>query len=195
MVEWAAQAHRVVRAVAAVDADRANRERDSVFGAWHAPRPFPKILEAIMKRKMRFFWTLGGAALILILGTAFSVASGQSASSQTAPAVTPEQQKQLDQLRQLEDQLQKDRNALHQSIAQNGWDSEQTDAAQDQLIRDRMEYRKLRRSLRSAGIPVPPSSAMGAGTWGNGPGPRAGDMRRGAHRGHRCADCACPCCN
>jgi uncharacterized protein YlxW (UPF0749 family) len=147
-----------------------------------------------MKKDMRWGWAVAGTALILFLGTTFLVASGQSVGSQTAPTVTPEQQKQLDQLKQLEAQLQKDRDAVHQAITQYGWDSERTDAAQDQLVRDRMEYRKLRRSLRSAGVAVPPPAGMGAGTWGNGPGPMAGHMHHRGNGGPHCADCDCPCC-
>jgi uncharacterized protein YlxW (UPF0749 family) len=147
-----------------------------------------------MKKDMRWVWAVAEIALILFLGTAFSVASGQSVGSQTAPTVTPEQQKQLDQLKQLEPQLQKDREALHQAIAQYGWDSEQTDAAQDQLVRDRMEYRKLRRSLRSAGVPVVPPAGMGSRMWGIGPGLRAGGMHHRGHGGRHCADCNCSCC-
>jgi len=147
-----------------------------------------------MKKDMRWVWGVAGTALILCLGTPFSVVSGQSAGSQTAPTVTPEQQKQLDQLKQLEAQLQKDRDAMHQAITQFGWDSEQTDAAQDQLVRDRMEYRKLRRSLRSTGVPVPPPAGMGAGMGGSRPGPMAGRMHHRGHGGHHCADCDCSCC-
>jgi hypothetical protein len=49
---------------------------------------------------------------------------------------------------------------VHAAITQHGWDSDQTDAARNQLFSDRQEYRKIRRSLRAAGVAVPPSAGM-----------------------------------
>jgi predicted phage gp36 major capsid-like protein len=141
--------------------------------------------------------------LIAILGVtmlvALTVAAAQSSSAnpQAAPQVTAEQQKQLDQLSQLQEQLQKDRDAVHAAITQYGWDSDQTDAAQDQLSRDRADYRKQRRSLRSAGVAVPPPAGMGqrafrSGPGGNCPGCGAGYMRHRG-RGNHGRMCNCPC--
>jgi hypothetical protein len=105
--------------------------------------------------------------LAATLGTVLLVASwaagqtpSQSADPQPAQKLSAEQQKQLDHLKQLEEQLRKDREALHAAITQHSWDSDQTDAATDQLFRDRQEYRQTRRSLRTAGVAVPPSTGM-----------------------------------
>ncbi len=132
-------------------------------------------------------------AVMLVVGLGISIAFAQSSDPQApAPQATAEQQKQLDQLKQLEDQLVKDRTALHDAIAKYGWDSDQTDAATDQLSRDRTQYRQLRRALRQAGVAVPPPAGFGpqAGR-GMGPGgPRGGRaMRHGAANG----TCNCPC--
>jgi hypothetical protein len=96
-------------------------------------------------------------------------------------------------LNQLDEQLQKDRHTLHQAITQRGWDSEQVDVAQENLFRDREEYRKLRRSLRAAGVAVPPISGFGPGMGAPGPGVAPG--RRSGGGPHQ--DCPylpdCPC--
>jgi len=134
------------------------------------------------------------AAFVLVVSGAFSLASGQAADNQPVPKFAPEQQKQIERLGQLGDQLQKDRAALHQAVNQYGWDSEQTDAAQEQLQRDRMEYRRLRRALRAAGVPVPPPAGMGAGAGRGGSGLMGGRMKPRARGGHHCADCGCRCC-
>ena len=153
-----------------------------------------------MKKDMRWVWAVAATALILFLATAFSVASGQSVGSQNTPTVAPEQQKQLDQLKQMEARLQKDRDALHQAITQHGWDSDQVDAAQEQLSQDRTEYRKLRRSLQQAGVAVPPPTGFGPGGMGAGKGMGPGRGMRGGRgdccgRGHHgCQECDCPCC-
>ena len=145
-----------------------------------------------MKRISYWLMAVSLAAFLVMVSGAGSSASGQAENTPPAVNVTPEQQKQLDQLNQREAQLQNDRDAMHSAITQYGWDSEQADAAQDQLVRDRMEYRKLRRSLRSAGVPVPPPTGMGAGPGDN----RAmsGRMMRQGRGGHHCAGCTCPCC-
>jgi hypothetical protein len=139
-------------------------------------------------------WVLGTlvTVLMLVVGSGFSRSFAQTADPQVAPKVTAEQQRQLDQLKQLEDQLQKDREALHTAITQYGWDSEQVDEAQENLLRDRVEYRKLRRSLRAAGVAVPPPSGIGTGPRGGREGRWAG---RRHYRGHGCHHCGdCPCC-
>lgn len=132
---------------------------------------------------------LGG----VLLGIAVVWASAQSPAPQATPKVTSEQQKQLDRLNQLDEQLQKDRDALHQAVTQYGWDSDQVDTAQEKLFRDREEYRKLRRSLRAAGVAVPPASGFGPGPGAPGGGGRPG---RGPG-GHPQYDCPympdCPC--
>jgi hypothetical protein len=147
-----------------------------------------------MKKSSRLITAISLAGLLIVLGGAFSLAAGQAVDNQPIPKVAPEQQKQLEQLRQLGDQLQKDRAALHQAIDQYGWDSEQTDAAQEQLQRDRMEYRGLRRSLRAAGVPVPAPAGMSAGPGPGGSGPMAGRMKPCGRSGRHCANCACRCC-
>jgi len=145
-----------------------------------------------MKKISYWVMAVSLAAFLVMASGAGSSASGQAGNTQPALKVTPEQQKQLDQLNQLEEQLQKDRDAMHNAITQYGWDSDQTDAAQEQLVRDRAEYRTLRRSLRFAGVPVPPPTGMGAGPGGN----RAtsGRMLRHGRGGSRGAGCNCPCC-
>lgn len=145
--------------------------------------------------KQRFSWKLtallGGAMLV-----ALTVAAAQSSSANppAAPQVTAEQQKQLDQL---QEQLQKDRDAVHAAITQYGWDSNQTDAAREQLFRDRAEYRKVRRSLRFAGVAVAPPAGMGQRAFRRGPGRNyagcgAGHMRQQGRR-HQGRMCRCPC--
>ncbi|MFB3922724.1 MAG: hypothetical protein ACE145_13450 [Terriglobia bacterium] len=132
--------------------------------------------------------------LVLIAGPSTS-ASGQTNNTQATPKANIGQQKQLDELMRLDVQLQKDRDELHQAITQSGWDSEQTDAAQQKLEKHRAEYRQLRRSLRSAGVAVPPPSGFAAGPAGGGPRTMAGrGMHHGAGRQHGCAGCDCPCC-
>ena len=147
--------------------------------------------------KQRFSWKLtailGGTMLV-----ALTVAAAQSSSvnPQAAQQVTAEQRRQLDQLNQLQERLEKDRDAVHAAITQYGWDSDQTDAAQDQLSRDRTEYRKLRRSLRATGVAVPPPTGMGmraGGPGGDRPGRRAGRMSRAGRGHHRGGMCNCPC--
>jgi hypothetical protein len=146
----------------------------------------------------RFPWKLttllGGAMLV-----ALTVAAAQSSSANppAAPQVTAEQQKQLDQLNQLQEQLPKDRDAVHAAITQYGWDSDQTDAAQEQLFRDRAEHRKLRRSLRSAGVAVPPPAGMGQRAFRPGHGRNCPGCGPGYFRGRGCRHhgrmCGCPC--
>ena len=153
-----------------------------------------------MKRS-HFFTAAALGTALLITGWALSSARGQSRDPQSAPKLSAEQQKQLDQLQQLERQLQKDREAVHAAITDFGWDSDQVDEAQEQLFRDREEYRKLRRSLRSAGVPVPPPAGFGRGgnapgygfNYGPSPGQRydRGYRGHGRHHGYRHH---CPCC-
>lgn len=124
--------------------------------------------------------TLG--ALLLVAGPAGAQTAAQPTDPQPAQKLSTEQQKQLDHLKQLEEQLMKDREAVHAAVTQYGWDSEQTDAARERLFRDRQEYRKLRRSLRAAGVDVPPPAGLGRGAgraarrWG-GPGWPGGSFR------------------
>ncbi len=140
----------------------------------------------------------GLAAALVVGGWMASRAVAQTATKAGDKQATAEQQKQLDQLQQLEGQLEKDRTAVHAAIAEHGWDSDEVDAAREQLIRDRTQYRQLRRSLVASGIAVPAPKGMGAGPGPmGGPGPMAGrgqggprgrSMRHGA-----CCD-SCPCC-
>ena len=135
--------------------------------------------------------TLGA---LLVAGSAVPQTAAQSADPQAAPKLSAEQQKQLEHLKQLEEQLRKDREAVHSAIAQNGWDSDQTDAARNQLFRDRQEYRQARRSLRAAGVDVPPPAGLGRGTgraarrWA-----REGGHWRGACPRHAWRMRHCPC--
>lgn len=118
--------------------------------------------------------TLG--AVLLVTGWAAGQTAAQRADPQPTKKASAEQQKQLDRLKQLEAQLTKDREAVHAAITQHGWDSDQTDAARGQLFRDRQEYRQTRRSLRTAGVAVPPSAGM---AWQAGPGRGRGYGLRG----------------
>lgn len=126
-----------------------------------------------------------GAALLIASWT-IPKAVGQSPNPQAAPQATADQQKLLDQLKALEDQLQKDREAVHAVITEFGWDSDQADAAQEKLFQTRSEYRSLRRSLRSQGVAVPPPAGMGQRGFRSGPGRGTWDgPRRGGRHGHR----------
>jgi len=134
--------------------------------------------------KQRGTVTLALAFLISLAGGSIVTnwVRAQSTSPQKSPQATaqidPHLQKQLDRLKQLDQQLQKDREALHISIDKHGWNSEETDAAWAQLFEDRQEYRILRRSLRAAGVSVTPSTGQGDGLG------RGGTMRSGpGHHG------------
>jgi predicted negative regulator of RcsB-dependent stress response len=128
--------------------------------------------------------------LLFFAGWAVPQAGSQAASATDQPAVTVEQQKQLDQLRQLEDQLANDRAAVHEAIGKYGFDSDQVDAAREQLIRDRAQYREMRRSLVAAGVTVPQARGMGYGRSMAGQG-RMGMRGRGMRGGR--GQCQCPC--
>lgn len=147
-------------------------------------------------------------ALVIIAATWLAAAgSAQTAEPQaTEPKLTAEQRKQLDHLKQLEGQLEKARAALHAAITEYGWDSEAADEAQENLFRLRQEYRRQRRALRQAGVPVPPPGVQGRDGLGPGPqswpggGPRGGDWygagpRSGYGRHHGWKHHGCPCCN
>ena len=128
--------------------------------------------------------TLGSA--LLLTSAAGLGAQNPEPNPQSGAKITAEQQKQLDRLAQLEDQLQKSRDALHAAINEYGWDSDQADDAREKLVNDRAEYRKLRRALVASGVSAPPPSGWRAGGPGNGPGPRMG---RGQGRHHGCPQC------
>jgi hypothetical protein len=131
--------------------------------------------------------------MVLLLGVASSaIAQGAPADAPKAK-VTAEQQAQLERLAQLDEQLQKSRAALHAAINQYGWDSDEAEAAREKVDADRAEYRKLRRSLRAAGVAVPPPTGFGARAPQDGPRPRAG-RGYGRHSGCRHhGPCNCPC--
>jgi Spy/CpxP family protein refolding chaperone len=98
--------------------------------------------------------------LLVFAGWVGPQARSQTTGSQSETRVTADQQNQLDQLKQLKDQLQNDRSAVHDAIGKYGFDSDQVDAAREQLVRDRTLYRHLRRSLVAAGVAAPsPSGA------------------------------------
>ena len=143
-----------------------------------------------MRRKFLLAATV--VSVLALVGLAAAQSADPSPDPQNAPQVTAEQQKQLDNLKGLEQQLQKDREAVHSAISQYSRDSDKTDAAMQQLFNTRMHYRQLRRSLRQAGVPVPPLAGAGAG-WGAA-GPARGQGRGyGSGRGFARRGCQCPC--
>ncbi len=102
------------------------------------------------------------ASLLFFLLAAFVITtfsmdrvSAQTNTPQAKSTASAEQQKNLDHLKQLNEQLQKDRDAVDAAVNQHGWDSDEVDAAQQRLFQDRQEYRSLRRSLQSAGVAIP----------------------------------------
>jgi len=142
-----------------------------------------------MKRTHSITLAAALGSALLLAGWAVPKTLGQSPERQAAPQITTDQQNQLDQLKTLEDQMQKGRDAVHAAIGEFGWDSDQADAAQENLFQTRSEYRSLRRSLRSQGVAVPPPTGMGqrgfrAGgkNWqGRGFGRRGGSHHHGGH--------------
>jgi len=135
---------------------------------------------------------IAGTGLVIL--SALGLPAQSSAPAQKSDAeLTADQQKQLDQLAQLEEQLQRSRRALRNAIAEYGWDSEEADEAEERFLRDRAEYRKLRRALRAAGVPLPPSAGVGGGLRGGWPGRWTGRAHRGAHGCHHCGHCGCRC--
>jgi hypothetical protein len=120
--------------------------------------------------------------VLVFTGWALPQAGGQAAGPTDQTAVTAAQRSQPDQLRQLEEQLQKDRAAVHEAIGKYGFNSDQVDAAREQLIRDRIQYRQMHRSMVAAGVAVPPASGMRAGRFMACPG-RMGMRDRGMMRG------------
>jgi hypothetical protein len=133
--------------------------------------------------------------LVVFAGWAVPQPGSQAAGSNDQPTLTADQQNQLDQLRQLDEQLQKDRAAVHAAIGKYGFDSDQVDTARGQLIRDRTQYRQLRRSLVATGVAVPRASGMRAGRFMARPermGMRGRGMMRGGMMRGGCR-CQCPC--
>jgi hypothetical protein len=104
--------------------------------------------------------TLTCGVMLAISGVTLTRARAQTKTPQTS-APSAEQQKQLDQLKKLNEQLQKDEDAVRSATDRYGWDSNEADAAQQQFFRDRQQYRSLRRSLEAAGLDIP-SDAAGA---------------------------------
>jgi hypothetical protein len=132
--------------------------------------------------------------VIVILGTlifggwAMPEAAGRAAGSPAPSNVTAEQQKMPDQLSVLRDQLRKDRAAVHDAIGKFGFKTSQADAARDQLIRDRAQYRQLRRSMATPGLASPAARGMrGIMARDNGSGARFRGMTRGG------SGCQCRC--
>jgi len=117
-------------------------------------------------------------AILFLAGWMVPDAFAQSPGAQRL-SLAPEQQKQLDRLEKLEDQLEDDRAALQDAITRFGWDSDQVDEAENQLSQNRMEYRKLRRSLRQAGVAIPSPAGFGQGGMGASRGIGAGRWGRG----------------
>jgi hypothetical protein len=147
-----------------------------------------------------------GLAVALSGATWLTSAKAQPAEPQASqPQLGAEQQKQLDNLKQLEGELEEARAAMHAAINEYGWDSNQADEAQENLLRLRQEYRKQRRALRQAGVPVPPPGVQGRTGFRPGPdgwrgrGPRGqGWSGRGPGGGyghhHGWGHHGCPCC-
>jgi hypothetical protein len=110
---------------------------------------------------------MGPIVGVILLGITVVSVSPQSTTPRASALPTAEHEKQLDRLNQLDEQLQKDRDIMHQAIIQYGWDTDQVDSAQENLFRDREEYRKLRRSLRATGVTVPSPSGLVPAWVGN----------------------------
>ena len=136
-----------------------------------------------MKRARSITLAAALGTVLLLAGWAVPKALGQSPDPQAAPQATADQQKQLDQFKALEDQLQTERAAVHAAITEFGWDSDQADQAMGKVYQTRSEYRSLRRSLRSQGIAVPPPSGMGQRGFRSGPGGGNWDGPRRGGRG------------
>ncbi len=131
--------------------------------------------------------------LLVFAGWALPQTGSQAAGSTDQAAVTAEQQKQVAQLGQLDEQLQKDRAAVHEAIGKYGFESDQVDAAREQLIRDRSQYRQMRRSLVAAGVAVPRASGVRTSRFMARPG-RMGMRGRGMMRGAMMrGGCRCQC--
>ena len=115
-----------------------------------------------MDLRIRKFFRCFFLSITLIAGFAFSqpltVTHAQTKAADSSAAVTAEQQKQLNHLQQLDEQIQRDRDAVRSAVTQYSWDSDEADAAQQRLFQDRQQYRQLRRSLQQAGVSVPPDA-------------------------------------
>jgi hypothetical protein len=118
------------------------------------------------------------AAIMLAVLTVSLGLTAQTYSQAPQSPTSANQQAQLDRLKQLEGQLQGDRDAVHEAIGRYGFESDQAAAARTQLVRDRTEYRQLRRGLVAAGVVVPR-----AGKWTGFRGRRAHQGRLGPKRG------------
>lgn len=156
-------------------------------------------------RRIHWIGALGLAVAMAAVTWLATGAAAQTAEPQASePQLTAEQQKQLNSLKQLEGELEEARADLHAAINEYGWDSDQADGAQENLLRLRQEYRKQRRALRQAGVPVPPPgvqgrTGFGPGTDWRGQGPRGegryGRAPRGGYgRHHGWKHHGCPCC-
>lgn len=104
-------------------------------------------------------WLL--AVVLAMLATLCFAISSARPQTPSGSSVTIEQQRQLDRLNQLSEQLRKDRDAVDAAAGTYGWDSNEADAAQQRLFQDRQQYRSLRRSLEVAGVSVPPDAGSG----------------------------------
>lgn len=124
-----------------------------------------------------------GAVIFAIAGITGVPARTQTMTPEAGTTVSQDQQKQLDQLKVLSEQLQKDRDAVHSAVTQYGWDSDQVDEAQQRLFKNRQEYRDLRRSLRAAGVGLP---ADAPGAAAGGPSGRRSMCGSGGHGHHGC---------
>jgi hypothetical protein len=113
--------------------------------------------------------------VLFSMSPTYTMTLAQTKTAQSSGTVTADQQKQLNRLQQLNEQMQRDHDAVRSAVAKYGWDSDEADAAQQRLFQDRQEYRGLRRSLQQAGVSVPPDATR--------TGMRNQDNQRG-HCGH-----------
>jgi hypothetical protein len=126
----------------------------------------------------------------------FTVTHAQMKSAESSGSVTAAQEKQLNHLQQLNEQVQKDRDEVASAVAKHGWDSDEADAAQQRLFQDRQEYRALRRSLQQAGVSIPPDPTTGDRSSQSGHCAHHANGHHGCCGGHgHCAehdgDCCC----
>ena len=119
--------------------------------------------------------------VVLALCQTLTITHAQTKATNSGGTLTADQQKQLNRLQQLNEQIQRDGDAVRSAASQHGWDSDEADAAQQRLFQDRQEYRALKRSLQQAGVSVPPDMTnTGMGNRAT-PGGHCGHHANGHH--------------
>ena len=88
---------------------------------------------------------LAGFVITTISMDRVSAQTNKPQAKSTAPA---EQQKNLDHLKQLSEQLQKDRDAVDAVVNQHGWDSDEVDSAKQRLTQNRHAYRSRCKAMQ-----------------------------------------------